>query len=428
MIARIQGRLSRQVTDYRDAIGGFGHNARRYLFSGFMQAAGGGMLATVFAIYIKAAGMSESVVGSIEASVALSAALVCLFGTPLIQAFGYRILMVAALVLIVGARIGQAAMPVVGAVIVLAFAVGLGDGFMRAIGSAFMAESSRPEERAHLFSVDFLARVAATFAGGLLGGLLPTLLGPLTGEVASYQWTIVAGAVLFGAGIVPMLSISDAHRERSSVMGAYAGSIRALRSWRRLGRLIVPQAAIALGGGMVIPFVPLYLKHSLHASIGQIGVILGFSSIVTAVGALGTPAIAKRFGLPTGVAIMQGLSVPFLATVSLATSLPVAIAALWTRGAFMNMAGPMYNQLSMEDLSDADKPVVAGWMFFALNMMWLLGNLLGGFMMQTSYTLPYVFAVALYATGATLTYVFWRGWRPSVADAIEGVDALPEAA
>lgn len=426
MIAKARKHIVGTARDYRSAVAGLSPNARRFLVSGWLQGLGGGMLATVFGIYIKTAGMSESVVGDTEAAIAAAAALVSLLGTPLISKIGYKRMMVAALVLVLGSRFGQAVFPVAGAVIGLALVIGLGDGFMRAIGSAFMSENSGSGERAHLFSTEFLTRVSAGVLGGLAGGMLPTLLGRVMPEVAAYQWTIVAGSVFAGAGILPMLGLKDRRREKRAVASCYVDTFRGFSQWPLLARLIVPQAAIALGGGMVIPFVPLYLKHGLGASIGEIGAILGFSSLVTAVGAFATPAISKRLGLPTAVALLQGLSVPFLAAVSLASSLPVAIGALWIRGALMNMAGPMYNQLSMEGLADREKPIVAGWMFFALNMMWLLGNLIGGRLMQTSYTLPYVLAVALYATGATLTFVLWRKHR-EIGTARQ-LETLPEAA
>jgi MFS family permease len=388
------------------------------------------MLATVFGIYIKTAGMTESVVGDVEATVAFAAAIVALLGTPLIAAVGYRALMVLALVLMVASRVGMAAYPAVAVLIGLSLTVGLGDGFLRAIGSAFMAQNSGSKERSHLFSIEFLARVSAAFLGGIAGGLIPTLLGNWTTELASLQWTIVIGSVFVGAGILPMLSLKEDGHEKTRVVKAYKDSFAGLKQWRHLSKLIGPQAAIALGGGMVLPFVPLYLKTSLGASIGQIGAILAFSSVVTAIGAFGTPIIARKLGLPTGVALMQGLSVPFLAVVSLATSLPLAIGALWVRGALMSMAGPLYNQLSMEGLTDKQKPVVAGWMFFALNMMWLVGNVVGGRLMEISYALPYVVAVVLYSTGASLTYYFWRSHgKPERAGAPSRIGGLaPEAA
>lgn len=413
---------------YHDAVQGFGHNAKRFLVSGFLQGLGGGMLATVLGIYIKVAGMSEQVVGDGEAAVAAAAAVVSLLGTPLIAAMGYRVLMAAAIVLVVGSRIGMASLPVAGAIIGFSIAVGLGDGFLRAIGAAFMSENSSNEERGHLFSIDFLVRVSAGLIGGLAGGYLPTLLAGHMSELSAYQWTITTSAVVLGTGVIPMLTLKDA-RPKTSVASAYADSFRALSRWRHILKLVGPQAAISMGGGMVIPFVPLYLKGSLHASIAQVGTILGFSSLVTALGVFGTPVIARKLGLPTGVALLQGLSVPFLAAVSLATSLPIAIASLWIRGALMNMAGPLYNQLAMEGASDRDKPILSGWMFFGLNVMWFMGNVIGGRLMEVSYHLPYVAAVCLYAFGATATYLVWR--KPAFAArgmAIITRRPLPEAA
>lgn len=403
-----------QIAEYLSAASGFSHNAKRFLLSGFLQGLGGGMLATVFGIYIKTAGLGESVIGDIEAVVAFAAAVVSILGTPLVRVLGYRVLMVFAVLLIVLARFGMAAFPMTGALLALALSVGLGDGFMRTIASAFMSSNSENKERAHLFSVEFLVRVSAGFLGGLAGGAFPTLLGRWMPEVATYQWTIVVGSVLVGIGILPLLGLKDRRKnERVKVKHAYVSSVREFTSWNKVFRLIGPQAAISLGGGMVIPFVPLYLKSHLGASIGEVGAILGFSSLVTAVGAFGTPVIARKFGLGKGVALMQGLSVPFLAAVALSNSLPIAIAALWVRGTFMNMAGPMYNQMSMEGLPEHEKPLVAGWMFFGLNVMWLLGNVLGGRLMEFSYITPYMVAVALYTVGATSTYLLWRKHAPA---------------
>jgi len=398
-----------QLHDYRKALTLFGDNAKSYLLSGFLQGLGAGMLAVVFAIYIKAAGMSEGVVGGVEAAVAFAAAVVCLVGAPLVAKVGYRGMLVGALALIIGARLGQAALPFTAAMVGCALAIGLGDGFMRAISSAFLSHNSKDEERTHLFSTDFVTRMMSGFVGGLAGGFLPTMLQHLhVSEVSSYQWTIVTGTLVMACGLLPMLRIKEPKEDAKSVRDAYVDSFRHFREWKQVGKLIAPQAFISLGGGLVIPFVPLYLKHWLHADIAQIGTIQALASVVLGFVTFGTPVIARKFGLVKGVAMMQLASVPFLALVPFAGTLWVAVAFLWTRNACMNMAGPMYNQFSMEGISAKDKPLVAGWMFFALNVMWMFGNLIGGRLMEINYTAPYPLAVACYATGAIGTYLMWR--------------------
>lgn len=415
MVRRLKHSVGGQLRDYRRAFSGFTHNASKYLRSGFLQGVGGGMLATVFGIYIKTAGMSESVVGNIEGAVALTAAIVCLIGPPLVASVGYRTLMVSAIALIVLSRLGQAAFPVAGVVIGLALAFGLGDGFMRAIGSAFMSENSSKDERTHLFSTEFVIRVLAGFLGGLLGGLLPTGLMHLgMSELHAYQWTLTTGTLVVASGILPMLHLRDKRDVEddrfvaATFRDAYIDAIRHFSSWKHTAKLVGPQLFISLGGGLVIPFIPLYLKHQLGVDIGAIGIIQGLASVVLAMASFGTPVIARKLGLVRGVALCQALSVPFLALVPFAGSIWAAAGLLWSRGAVMNMAGPMYNQFSMEGVPDRDKPVVAGFMFFALNIAWMVGSVAGGRLMTTSYTLPYTIAVFCYLIGAGLTYLTWR--------------------
>jgi MFS family permease len=424
------------VRDYKHAVSGFTHNASKYLRSGFLQGVGGGMLATVFGIYIKTAGMSESVVGTVEGAVAFTAAVVCLIGPPLVASVGYRVLMVAAISLIVLSRLGQAAFPVAHVVVGLALAFGLGDGFMRAIGSAFMSENSSKHERTHLFSTEFVIRVLAGFLGGLAGGLLPVALMRLgVAEVHAYQWTLTAGTLIVALGILPMLSLRD-KRDREdekfvarTFRDAYIDSLKHFTSWKHTVKLVGPQMFISLGGGLVIPFIPLYLKHQLGVDIGTIGIIQGLASVVLGFAAFGTPVIARRLGLVRGVALMQALSVPFLALVPFAGTIYAAVMLLWARGAVMNMAGPMYNQFSMEGVPDRDKPVVAGLMFFGLNMAWMVGSVAGGRMMTVSYTAPYTVAVFLYLSGAAATYLTWRGHDHTVGVPEPRTDeALPDAA
>lgn len=414
MVDRIRRTIASQLHDYHRAFSSFTHNATRYLRSGFLQGLGGAMLATVFGIYIKSAGMSESVVGAVEGAVALTAAIVCLFGPPLVASVGYRVMMVGAISLIVLSRLGQAAFPIAGIVVGLALAFGLGDGFMRAIGSAFMSENSGDGERTHLFSAEFVIRVLAGFLGGVFGGLLPTLLMHWMSDEHAYQWTITAATLIIAAGILPMLKIRDgAMKDETFVAStfgkAYIDAIKGFTSWKHTAKLVGPQAFISLGGGLVIPFIPLYLNHHLHANIASIGIIQGLASVVLAFTSFGTPTIARKIGLVRGAAMMQALSVPFLALVPFAGSLVFAVALLWSRNAVMNMAGPMFNQFSMEGVPDRDKPVVAGLLFSGLNVMWMIGSTVAGRIMEHSYTAPYAIAVVCYLLGAGLTYFVWRG-------------------
>jgi MFS family permease len=81
----------------------------------------------------------------------------------------------------------------------------------------------------------------------------------------------------------------------------------------------------------------------------------------------------------------------------------------------MNMSWPIYNQLSMEGLPSADKPLVAGWVRFGWSGAWLVGSTIGGRLMAQSYTTPYFYTAALYALGAIATFILLRSIRPEEA-------------
>jgi hypothetical protein len=173
---------------------------------------------------------------------------------------------------------------------------------------------------------------------------------------------------------------------------------------------------IAVGAGLIMPFVSLFLKHQLGATIGEVGLIQGVSQIVMGVAALGAPWLGRRFGLIKGTVITELLSLPLLASIPSIGWLPGAAGVLWVRAALMNMSWPLLNQYSMEGVPGPEKPLVAGGLGFAWAAGWLAGSVAGGRLMAVSYTWPYYATVGFYAVGAMLTW-FLLGRRDVRADA-----------
>lgn len=423
-MTKVRTHLMDALREYREAVRSFSGNANKYLLAALLQGVGGAMLGTVFGIYVKAAGLPTTVVGNIEGAVALSAAVVCLVAPPLVSFAGYRTIMTTAMALMVAARLGQAAVPDAVILVAAGATVGAGDGLMRALNSAFLSENSSGRERSHLFSIDFVLRLGAAFVGGLAGGFAPGLLQRFMAEIPSYQWTIAAAAVLTATGVVPMLAVREHKRNPGSAGRAYVRSLTGFRSWKLVGKLIAPQFTVALAGGMVLPFVPIYLKNTLGASMRQVGLVQSLSSVFVGLAVFGTPWVAKKLGLGRGVATLQMLSLPFLMAIPFTRSLPLAASLLFARGAIQNMSGPMYNQLSMEHAPAKDKPLIAGWTFFGLNIAWFIGATLGGHLMTADVATPFVLGGALFAVSPVLTYLVWHRWHePAQAEVGGASDA-----
>ena len=374
-----------------------------------------GVLGTIFALYVRAAGMGVSVVGNVEGALALASGIMCLFIPPLVAVVGYRVLLVSAALAYGVARLGQAFGMHAGAFVALGLLFGVGDGILRSVGVAFLSENSAACDRTLLFTVDFFARVAAAVVGAGIGGLLPTILGNWLPELMAFRWTMIVAGGLLLASVVPVMGVQELRRRSGRPWATYVNSLSRFRSWGRLVRLAIPEATISFGAGIIMPFVPLFLRVNLGASVAQIGLIQGVSSVIMAVATLSTPLLARRFGLVGTVVLTELASLPFLLTIPLATGLPAVAVVMWARSALMNMSWPVYNQLAVEGIPVHDRPLVVGWMSVAWSVAWLGGSVLGGHLNERSYTVPYFVATGLYAAGAVATWLLLRGVKNTPA-------------
>ena len=404
-------------------------NARRYLLSVALQNVAIGLLGTVFALYVSAAGMSPAVVGDVEGALALASAVVCLLLPPLVSVVGYRWLLVAAGIAFAASRLGQTLEVGATAVILMGLAYGIGDGIMRSVGVAFLSENGPAgSKRTLLFTVDFALRITAAFVGALIGGLVPTLLQGTVGEVDALRIAIAVAGVLFLASAVPVLGVSEKSHAGVRVRATYMSAVRGFSSWGRLTRLAVPEALISFGAGLIMPFVPLFLKVHLSANVAQIGAIQGTASVVMAVATLSTPLLVKRFGLVRTIVFTELASLPFLLTIPMALGLPAVAVAMWARGALMNMSWPIYNQIAVEGVASADKPLVVGWMSVAWSIAWLGGSMVGGRLAESSYTVGYFVTAALYASGALASWLLLRDLRMGAPLPLPAENLTAEAA
>ena len=408
MLVRSKRAMRAMVSEYADAIRAFSRSARLFLAALGIQSFGIGILVTVFSIYVKTAGLSEAVVGDVEGSLALAAAAVCLLAPSLIAVFGYRRLMVGAAVLYGVARLGQAGAPEVGLLLAFGAMYGSGDGIMQAAPVSFLAEISTPFERSHLYSADLFVRVACSMVGGLAGGLLPYLFSGALTDVDAYRATVAIAGLLLMSSSVPLLLIREKLAHPRHAFARYLETARTFRSWGHVGRLLVPQVLISLGAGLIIPFLSLYLKQQLGATIGEVGFIQGMSALAMGIAALAAPMLGRRFGYVKATVFAEAASLPFLAAIPFVTNLPLAAVVFWFRSAFMNMSWPTWSQYTMEHVPGRERPIVAGTVSFGYSVSFLIGCAVGGRLMEHSYTLPYAIATGLYAAGALATWLMLR--------------------
>ena len=277
---------------------------------------------------------------------------------------------------------------------------GFGFAFVSANGSPFMAENSTPAQRTALFSAHAAIATATGVIGNLAGGQLPSLfaefLGAAPDDLAPLRWTLISVAILQGFAVWPLLRLPkeprpQPHRGRRQAAPypetptAEPASVPqpSTHRWRLAHpklfvRLLAPTALVGLGAGLTMPFLNVFISGKFGVDFGNLGLLFGLSSLVTATGMLVQPMLADRFGKVRSVVVVQAVSLPFLLILGFAPYFPLVATAFLVRGMLMNMANPVYMAFCMEQIDERERATFAGANEVVWSLMWSISAALSG--------------------------------------------------
>jgi MFS family permease len=214
--------------------------------------------------------------------------------------------------------------------------------------------------------------MAAGFVGNLSGGYLALRLGGPRG-------VIYLAAVMF---LLSTISLFDLSVETEWKARQFQLDNRIL--WRKLLSL---HLLVALGAGLIMPFLNLYLADKFELSFNEVGLLFAISSLATAAAMLLEPALVKRFGKVGTIAISQLLALPFIVILAYVPYLPLVTVALFLRTALINGAYPVYISLAMELLSPEERTAFMLGVQSIWNIGWALSAALSG-QLQAAFGLP----------------------------------------
>lgn len=361
--------------------------AYRFVLATFLWSFGGNLVYFFLNFHLEALGFSRQSIGYAQALLLLVGVVFALPLAHLIPRAGFRtsLYLGAFVALVGGALVGLGHWVFPGVAL-----YGLAGAFLQGAAAPLLAHLVPPNERVFLFSLQAALTTASGFFSTLLAGALS--------EVVGARWVVLFALPFFVLGM-PLLKGIPEVRGDPPRLGGRVGL------WLRL---LLPQAVIGVGAGLVIPFLNLYLREKFGLSYGETGLLFALSSLATGVAMLLQPLLVRRLGKLGAIVFVQALSLPFLAALAWAPWLPVVTLALLVRGALMNAAGPVYAALVMDHLSEAERPG-----FFLVesaiwSLLFALGTALSGKVQQALGLLAfdYLFAATLllYALGIGL----WR--------------------
>lgn len=291
---------------------------------------------------------------------------------------------------------------------------GAGSALTVVSGSPFMANHSDPKNRVTLFSLQSALMTGAGFVGNWLGGRMPELYAAhwhvSAGSLEALRATLWVAVGLGLLGMIPMLFLRPSGKK-------HEGRSFAVRDKATMFRLVLPNILVGLGAGATIPFLNIFIEGKFHINYASLGTLFAWASLATAATALLQPLLVRYLGQLRAVLVVQVSSLPFLAMLGFAPELWMVTVALFTRGALMNAAGPVYSAYAMSVLPEEDRPMYSAVNTMAWDFAWagsalVSGVVRGALPFSQAFLWLFAWTLLMYSLSVVATYVgVYRGTR-----------------
>ncbi|WP_048601286.1 MFS transporter [Rubeoparvulum massiliense] len=402
--------------DMRTEFQGYSRNIRLFFLGNFLYQTGMAIYTIIYNLYIQALGYSNTVAGSIVSYQSLASALILIPIGMLSDRIGRKKILVIGGWLVAASFIFRAVIEQESSLLIFAFMTGIFSAFVVVPSIPLLAENSRIEQRAMLFSYNFAIVMVAQVLGNLVGGLSADLFQWLgLSTVLSYRITLLIGTALCLASLFPFQWIQEAHRTKTMVanLSILKGLRRIWEGERQPLKVIfyygIVQLFIGLGAGLVFPYFNLYFHDRFAVDNWVIGLVAALGQAVTAVAMMMGPFLARRWGDVKMVVILQLSSVPFLLMTGFTTVLFWGILGYLFRQIFMNAGDPIKQSVFIGLVDDRHKGLANS----VAQMVSMIGYAaMGPISMRivvengayTGYLKVFVIASFLYVMGSILFY------------------------
>lgn len=381
-------------------------------------------------LYLHRLGLDAATIGAINGLPAIAN---LIFGAPfgrLADRYGFRPFFLAGSVVSPLAAVAMAWSDAPFWLMVLAFIQGIGTTTGWVMSTPFLSNETPRERLVEVLSINGALSGLVGFFGSLLAGVLPMVVGYLlavpSDALLPLRWTYTVGALL-ALGSIPFLYAirETGHMHPDGTRAAPRRPTTPLNH-RLIAKLLLVDALIALGAGMMVPFFQLFFFLRFRFSPTAIGVVFAVGSVVSSAATLLAPKLVQRFGTIRTTIATQTASLPFLAALAWIPSAPLAVVSYWMRGSTMNMASPAYAAFEMEMIPSDQRGTLAGMQAVFGGMgRGGIGPFVSGYLQSHGGFGPaFSVTLVLYALSSLMAWIFFgrqqplptQGPAPSLAD------------
>lgn len=395
-------------------------NVKLFLAGNAIQGMGLSIYSLLFNLYLKELGYGESVIGGLISTTSLGISLMAVPAALIIERFHVKHLVVTGMLLSSAFYFVQVLNVNESALFTFGLLASMAQALFNISIAPFYLRNSTPEVRVHLFTLNSSLNMMAHLIGYLIGGYLPEVVswyGPSLGKTEVYR-----SSIMMALSMVFLSNLMFIRIKRVPIPRQKKRLFEGLREreWRVLARLILPKLCLAFGGGLVVPFLNLYLKERFKLSTEMIGVSYAVLQLFIFLGIFISPSLVKKTTHLKFIMITVFLSVPFMLTMGLAGSVGLVLASFILRGMLMNMSGPITSMFEMEHVREKECVFASAVILFFYHMVYTSSTRLGGLLIEKySFGPTFYMAGGCYALATVLYYRFFKGEDKKVVQVLD---------
>lgn len=305
-----------------------------------------------------------------------------------------------------------------------------------------LTESTPPERRVWVLSLNNFLLLGIGAVGSLLGGAVPELVSGLLNVSATssvpLRWGVIAAAIAVFLPALPLIflketaketargpaqsrSVAAPLRETPPVTIPHAEAPAEEETGGRWGltilflKLLVPDALYSMGLGAALGLLQLFFFLRFAVQPGGLGVLYTTAGVLGGIASLTAPRIARRAGKLRTATLMQWLAVPLVLAIGFA---PVFVLAAGADIAYNILAGvfaPVYAVFTMERVTARHRATLSGFYSVTWSIGFTSGPALAGWLQQRAgLSAGFVVSAVCIGAAATLLRLFFgRHDRPA---------------
>ena len=397
------------VRGYHHQIQQLSNNVKIFLAGNAIQAVGLSIYTLLFNLYLKELGYGESSIGNLISTTSLGISVMAIPAALIMDKFHVKHLVMTGMLLSSIFYFFQILNVTETALFGLGLLASMFQALFNISVAPFYLRNSNPQQRMHLFTLNSGLSMFANLIGYAIGGYLPEMVRHFHPEMN--QLDLYRSSIMMALMVVFLSNLMFIRIRRVSIPKVKKKLFDGIKEkdWKILGKLILPKLCFAFGGGLIVPFMNLYLKERFDLSTKMIGLSYAALQMCIFAGIFITPMVMRKTTPLKFITMTSLLSIPFMITMGLTGNISMVLGCFFMRGMLMNMSSPITSMFEMEHVREQECLFASAMILFCYHLVYMSSTRLGGFMIEKySFGPTFFMAAFFYALAVVLYHRFFK--------------------